>query len=158
MSCAASKAVQATLNFFERTDALLKWYSSLDRVRDGLVWLAESVVAMISQGMEFRCGSCRRDGGNRMARRIGPIIETTSTLGFRKDTGYLVTESMHLKSSQGYSLSYKPTISLPFSLSRIPVITISGVKVDRTSSRIRSNPGKGASHSPPIIFFPNQLR
>jgi hypothetical protein len=30
---------------------------SLDRVRDGLVWLAESVVAMISQGMEFRCGS-----------------------------------------------------------------------------------------------------
>jgi hypothetical protein len=74
------KPFKLRLTFFGRTDALSKWYSSFDRVRDGLVRLAESVVAMVSQGIEFRCGSWRRDGGNRMARRIGQIIETTSTL------------------------------------------------------------------------------
>jgi len=56
-SHSTSKAVQATLNFFGRTDALPKWYPSFDRVKDGLVRLAESVIVMVSQGMEFRCGS-----------------------------------------------------------------------------------------------------
>jgi hypothetical protein len=132
------------LTFFGRTDALSKRYSSFDRVRDGLVWLAEPAVPMASQGMEFRCGSWRRDGGNRMA---------------RKDTEYLATESMHLKSCQGYSLSYKPTISLPFWLSRMPVITISGVEIDKTSSWILSYGSKGASHFPPFkMLCPSQWR
>ena len=58
------------------------------------------------------------------------------------DIGYLAVESTYVKFRVVYSLSYKPTISLSFWLSRMPVITISGLEVDRKSSWIISSASK----------------